>query len=364
MKKYNSTLSIFMIQVILTLSSCMQFKYTFVSPGRVDKKSYSSHNTNFNVISDSISGQHQSNYEVIGHGVSSWRYYPMGVSKKGFVYGNNQTNVKEISVTKLITNSYQLDSTLSIELDAQYVPIDDTIRKIIKHQGAYVMHDIPKWGSKKMIAPEVFAYLKNNTLKSAVDHFTNMGYYQYSKMYIEIKVSKTNFKECDAQCKELAQELNDYAKKFVRGNNQNWLCITSFSPYALEKFRNFLSQEAIDKFDYVLIAGYTFGWPKSSFAQLKGYVPKFDESISNFAIHSKWLTCIWFSSQGIKDFKKQFLYVNEERSKHHPEWNKLKFSFSTYPMKTDNMNKSLLKNSNKKIPIQSYMLDFDDIKQD
>lgn len=346
------------LTALLMLSSCMQIKYSFISPGRVNHTSIKAHINYFSMVSDSITSLRKEKYEVIGHGIASWRYYPMGVSKKGYVYGNN--NSKSFDIIKLMDNSFALDSTLSMELDAQYVASKDTIRKIYPSDGSYILHDIPNWNNKEMLAPDVLTYLHNNTIKKAVEHFVNKGYYFTSKMYIEIKVSGEYFQECDSQCLALANELSAYAKHFKRNDNVNWLCITSFSPYALEKFRGYLPEEIRNNFDYVLIAGYTGGWPKSKIAQAKGYVPEFNDSMSSFIIKTEWLNCVWFSSQGIKNFKILFSDIIKKRRQLHPEWKEISFSFSTYQKKSKKMKKMLTKYPNNRINIKSFMLDFDD----
>lgn len=343
---------------LFMLSSCMQFKYTFISPGRVQHDSLKAHITHFNAVSDAISGKHQGTYEVIGHGVTSWRNYPMGISKRGFVYGNNQTEAWDI--VNLMDKSWSLDSTISIELDAQYVPPNDTLRKLFPTNGAYILHNIPLWGQSQNTAPKVLRYLENNTLGNAVRHFVNKGYYRSAKMYIEIKVAKENFQDCDVQCTELANELKLFAKQYPRSNGENWLCIMSFSPHALEKFRSSLPEDVRHHCDYMLIAGHTYAWPKSRLAQAKGYVPKLDDTITKFIIDAEWLDGVWFSTQGVRNFKSLFSDMVAQRSEQHPDWKAIRFCYATYQMKRKKMTKTLTKHPHQQINVKSFMLDFDD----
>lgn len=336
----------------------MQFKYTFISPGRVQPGALQSHINHFTAVSDAISGKHQGTYEVIGHGITSWRNYPMGISKKGFVYGNNTTEAWNI--IKLIDNSRSLDSTISIELDAQYVPQNDTLRKIYPNNGAYVLHNIPVWGQNQNVAPKVLKYLADNTLEGAVRHFATQGYYQSAKMYIEIKVAKASFQDCDTQCYELANELRAFAQQYQRNDRENWLCIMSFSPYALEKFRKYLPDDLKNAFNYLLIAGHTYSWPKSRIAQAKGYVPRWDDTMVKFVSGTEWLNSVWFASQGITHFKFVFSDVVGKRSQLHPEWKAVSFSYSTYQFKHRKMTRMMTKHPHININIQSFMLDFDD----
>lgn len=349
------------------LNSCMCFKYTFVTPGMVNKNNLDKHNRVFSEVSYEISNTTNSSYEVIGHGIGSWRYYPMGINRKGLVYGNGYANKKTPAkdIIDLIDTSIAIDPKMSIELDVHFAPDNYDTKQLLPKGQAYIIHDKPKWHKKRLKHPKAINYLKNNSLKIALDHFVKNMYYKTSKVYIEIKTDENCIKiqsqdiECKDQCIKLAEELKDYAKKYSRDDGENWLCITSFSPAALTSFRENLPENRKNRFDYVLIAGYTGGWPKSAIAQSKGHVPKFDDYISKFIENTEWLDCIWFSIQGIKDFNKEFNEIIKTRMTNHPNWKELEFSFSTYQYKQKKMVKRLKKTPKLQAKIRSFMLDLD-----
>ncbi len=357
--------------VLLVFSSCMQYQYNVISPGRVKPgEELKKHNTTFTQVSKTISSQPDSLFEVIGHGAGSWRYYPMGINKKGVVYGNGFKNkeTQAIHITWLIDQSIAYDPHMSIELDAQYPPDNHPIHKTFPDDGAYILHNTPEWekDSKAIMKPSSLNYLHNNTIQKAVEHFVNKEYYKNCNMYIEIKVDKdcydanTQSSDCKMQCQKLANELKNYALTYKTDNNKNWLCITSFSPLALQLFRDALPNELKDRFDYVLISGYIGGWFTAWAAQRKGYVPAFDSNISNFVIQTEWLDCVWFSVQGIKDYDTVFNDMITKRKTAHPTWQEVSFSYATYPKGKDKMIKLMTKGKTKlNAPIRSFMLDLD-----
>lgn len=351
----------------LLLSSCMQIQYSFVSPGMVKQKELTEHNAAFRSVCQMLSRDARSDFEVIGHGAGSWRYYPMGINKKGIVYGNGYAYKKTpaLDIIDLIDTSIDIDPDMSIELDAHYAPKGHLITEVYPSDGAYILHDIPDWNKITSTDSHVLAYLHRNTIRNTLKHFTQKEYYTKSKIYIEIKVNKACFhakkedSQCNTQYHKLANELQPFASQYTRKDKENWLCITSFSPGALTAFREALPPEIRNQVDYVLILGYTGGWPKSWLAQSKGFVPRFDPSIESFAVETSWLNCIWFSAQGIKDFNKRFNELTKRRIEIYPDFSELEFSFSTYQKKQKKMTKRMTKAPLLQVHMRSFMLDLD-----
>jgi len=352
----------------MSLFSISQFfKETFISPGRVKINKLKEHNVFFTNLSNAISEKQKSSYELIGHGASSWRYYPMGVNKRGLVYGNGFSNNKTpaLDIVDLIKKSIEVDPKISIELDAHYAPDNHFIKQKYPNDGAYILHNLPKWDKPYMNKDSVVDYFHRNTIKNTIDFFVQNTYYQESKVYIELKSNKEcidincHADYCSIQSEKLAKELIPYTS-YVREDGQNWLCITSFSPLALKTFRDALPENLKDKFDYVLILGYTGSWVKSKLAQLKGFVPRFDSQINSFIVHSDWLNTIWFSAQGISNYKTVFNDILLKRKEFYEE-EKLTFSYSTYQKKAKKMYQLMQKNKSEKLKaeIRSFMLDLD-----
>jgi hypothetical protein len=352
------------VSILFLLGSCMQFQYCFVSPGRVPPDSLHAHNIAYSQVSKEASSIPNDQYEVIGHGAGSWRYYPMNINRKGNVYGNGFRHKKDkaLGIIELIDSSIAIDPTMSIEIDAQYAPDSHLIRKLYPEDGAYVLHDTPKWKRCHTRKKSAINYLHDNTIRKAMDHFVASGYYRHCKMYVEIKVSKQAhdpIRSGQLYARSLAKELEEYIRKYSNGNKDNWLCINSFSPLALEAFRNSLPCELQDRVDYVLIAGYTGNWLKGRVAQKKGYVPEFTPGISAFVTQTPWLDCVWFSAQGIKDFNEKFNTMIAHRKAAHPEWKEVEFSYATYPYKFSKMKRRMSKTPKLNAPIRSFMLDLD-----
>lgn len=345
----------------------MQIKYCFVSPGRVSKEELKDHNKTFSVISDSISINPKAKYEVIGHGAASWRYYPMGVNKKGLVYGNGYKNKKTqaLNIVQLIDSSIAMDPEMSIELDAQYPPANHELKKRFPEDGAYILHDVPKWKKGYMSLNSSLNYFHQNTLLIALNHHTAKGYHQKSKVYVEIKACKNCIDitsqelDCKDQCIALANEVKDLVIQFKRDDQQNWLCITSFSPAALDAFRNALPDSLKGAVDFILIAGHTRKFITACIAQSKGHVPRYDAEMKCFIVHTEWLNCIWFSGQGIPKFNELFTEISQKRKTLHPDWNPVEFSFSTYQKKSEKMKNMMMKSPGLQVEIRSFMLDLD-----
>ncbi|MBD0404402.1 hypothetical protein [Flammeovirga sp. EKP202] len=360
---------IFFVSMLISLSamSCIKINETFVSPGRVPIADYHVRCQPFHELCNSINGTQNIKVEVIGHGSSSWRYYPMGINKDGVVYGNGFKSkaTPAMDIKDLIKISNSIDPTMSIELDAHYPPKDHLIRKIYPNDGAYVMHDIPEWDKNKVNNKNALSYLHANTLKGILEYFVEEGFYKKSKVYVEIKVDKIHYEdngkqELEEWCNALASELKTFAGHYQRDDQENWLCITSFSTEALDMFYKSLKDSTIQsQFDYVLIAGYKGGIFKSFFANMKGYVPKYNDSIQNFIVDTEWLDCVWFSEQGLNDFDAIFTKIVEERDKKYPSIKPVEFSFSNYQYKEEKMLKKLSKATPKKYKIRSFMVDID-----
>ncbi len=356
------------ILLLLTSSCVKNFNEKIVSPGRVQSKdSLRSHNIAFAQVSDTLSIDPPRKYEVIGHGASSWRYYPMGINKAGVVYGNGYKYKKTQAgnIVELIDRSIAIDPAMSIELDAQYPPDEHPIRQKYSEDGAYILHDIPKWTKRRTEKDTAMNYFHNNTLKGAIDHFVKKDYFQKSKLYVEIKTTKDCYDvshqkdNCQSQWGKLAVELKDYARNVIRQSGENWLCVSSFSPIALSTFRDSLPVEVRDHIDYVLIVGYTGSFIKAMAAQSKGYVPRYDDDITSFLVNTQWVDVVWFSAQGIKCFNTQLNALREKRFIAHPDWEELEFSFSTYQKELPKMVKMMTKEPHLKVRIRSFMLDLD-----
>lgn len=365
------TVSFFLL--LFLLSSCMQTKYV-ASPGRIkpDSTSLETHNQKFTSLSRNLDSKPKEKYEVIGHALSSWRYYPMDVNRNGLVYGNGENGkyncTQADSIVKLIDKSIKYDSYMSLEMDVQYIPTSAKVDTSLNRDIGYIMHNIPKWNKKGVSKSSAINYLKANTLKTALDHIVKMNYYEKCKVYIEIKVTKRSYKKGqeylnDSQCIKLAKELTSYIQLYERTNRENWLCIYSFSPQALEKIRSYIPNDLKNKIDYILVAGYVPIY-QACIASFKGYIPRFNKKRINFLDTTEWIKCVWFSAQGIPNFKKVFHEIDSARQERHPEWQPLTYSFATYPKKNmDCFMKKKGKNSNKKISIRSFMLDIDDEKK-
>lgn len=353
---------------VVLYSSCIQTKYV-ASPGRIIPDSLAAHNRKFTSFTKQIDSKPKEKYEVIGHALSSWRYYPMDVNRKGMVYGNGvkgmYNSTPADTIIKLIDRSISYDPCISLEMDVQYIPASAKVDTALNRNSGYIMHNIPKWEKKRINKPGVIGYFKANTLKAALDHIVKKNYYEKCKVYIEIKVTKRSYRKGheylnDSQCIKLAKELTAYLQMYKRTNDENWLCIYSFSPMALTKFRNSIPDEIKNKIDYILVAGYVPVY-QAFIASFKGYVPRFNKKRIDFLYSTEWIKCVWFSAQGIPDFKKQFYQIDSVRQHNHPDWQPLTYSFATYPNK--DMDKYMMKkgrNSNKKINIRSFMFDMDD----
>ena len=354
-----------LILLLTTLQSCMVFKYNFVSPGRIKPKEYNEYKKKFKRISNEISSVKDREIEVIAHGAGSWRYYPMGISKNGTIYGNgfNNKRTKALNINEIIDSTLIKNPEVSIELDVHYAP-ENSGFTLNKDKG-YIIHDRPKWDKEYMKSENVKKYLNENTLVNFLNHFTKNNYFLKSNVYIEIKVCKECDSEsapesCTFQYKKLAKELRNFAIEYKRKDQSNWLNITSFSPSALQSFRNEVkSTNTQELYDYVLITGYTGGKIKKYFAQTKGYVPKFDKRVKDFASNTEWLNTIWFSVRGIKGFKNEFNSINNIRNQKFPDF-PLSYSYATYEKKQKSLIKALKKGKPLKANIRSFMIDIDD----
>lgn len=364
-------ISLLMISCALLLltSSCVKIlNEQIVSPGRVQSlDSLKLHNLAFAKVSETLSIDPPKTYEIIGHGASSWRYYPMGINRAGIVYGNGlkYKKTQADSIIDLIDKSIAIDPTMSIELDAHYPPDWHPLRIDYPTDGAIILHDIPNWNKERTESKKAIDYFHNNTLKKAVDHFVAKDYFQKSKLYVEIKTTKDCYDGrkqndfCQSSCRKLAVELKGYARDVVRPSGENWLCVSSFSPLALSTFRNSLPEDIRDHIDYVLIVGYTGSFIKAMLAQSKGYVPRYDKAIDSFLVNTQWVDVVWFSGQGIKDFNTALNKLRADRIIAHPDWEELEFSFSTYQKKLPKMVKLMTKEPHLKVKIRSFMLDLD-----
>ena len=189
-----------LILLLTTLQSCMVFKYNFVSPGRIKPKEYNEYKKKFKRISNEISSVKDREIEVIAHGAGSWRYYPMGISKNGTIYGNgfNNKRTKALNINEIIDSILTKNPEVSIELDVHYAPKNSGFT-LNKDKG-YIIHDQPKWDNEYMKLQNVKKYLNENTLVNFLNHFTKNNYFLKSNVYIEIKVCE----ECDSNQRQKA----------------------------------------------------------------------------------------------------------------------------------------------------------------
>lgn len=337
-----------------------KLKRRIISPNATTIKNIDEHIKAGKVIAFLMGKTNTSSIEIIGHGACSWNHYPMGIKKRGVVYGNTHLHYtnQPVNVREMFDRPVFSEHNISIELDAQFPPENHDITKMYPEDGSYILHNIPKWEHSSTTKNEVVNYLHKNTLKRVLDNIVAKEIYKTTKVYIELKSTKAcygknGYKHCSIQAAKLAEELENYLPFSV--STGNWLCITSFNPNLLKALRVSLKDKK-DQIDYVLIAGYTGGYIKSKLASLKGYVPRFDNEIKNFAIQNEWVETIWFSTQGIKNYASVFNEVIDGRRvlKHKKE---LKFSFAFYPQSIRSIKKIVLKNSDFKGQIKSFMID-------
>ncbi len=348
---------------VISLQSCMVIKYNFVSPGRINPEDFSKSKELFVRTSNEITSVQNKEIEIIAHGAGSWRYYPMGINENGVVYGNGFDNkrTEAVNINEIVDSTLINNPEVSIELDVHYSPKN---LGFLTSKG-YIIHDKPKWNEEYMKSQKVKTYLNKNTLVNFLNHFTKNNYFLRSNVHVEIKVlkecdSESALEKCVFQYKKLTEELKNFATKYKREDQSNWLSITSFSTHALSSIRRELKKTNTQKlFNYVLIAGYTGGKIKGSLAQLKGYVPKFDKRVKDFASNTKWLNTLWFSVRGVKDFKNEFNSINNIRIQKFPD-SPLSYSYATYEKRQKSLTKALKKGGLLNASIKSFMVDIDD----
>lgn len=343
--------------------SCMPFKYTFVSPGRVEPEQLDQNIWEFSQALEKKSNYDGPLVEVIAHGAGSWRFYPMGVNRKGLVYGNGLKNKKTraSNVNDLIDQTLTLNPEISIELDVHYPPPGT---KFPENQGI-IIHDQIEWGKKRYESAEVEKYFKENTLSQVLEHFTRNKYYLKSKIYLEIKTTKDCDQldapeSCKSQYYKLANELESFLKEHRRPDGSRWFTITSFSTQALQEFRNLAIEKGFDHMiHYGLIVGYTGGWIKGGLAQSKGYVPKFKERQRSFLANTNWLNEVWISSRGLQHFEHEMNHIMELREKE-KGLSPLPINIATYEMKKGKMLRRINDGENLNSRFKSFMIDIDD----
>ena len=342
---------------------CNAFKEKFISPGRVSLSRLNQHHELFTNVCQKINGN-DAPIEMIGHGAGSWRYYPMEVNKQGLVYGNGFTCNKSPAknINELIDLSVQNHPQMAIELDAHLAPEGHVIKTKKPENNAYILHNIPEWETKKLNKIQSLEYLKQNTIQSSFQHIIDNNYHQQCKTYTEIKVPKEfykpkNYKLLKEQCEILAREFGAFSGSHTRTDQQNWVCITSFSTQALTYFYDELKKMKLEKtVDYVLILGYT-GFINSIFASLKGFVPAFTTSTQGFLSTTPWINKAWFSLQGIRNYHEIFNTIEEKRKV--KSLSPISYSFSTYQFSEENLSKKLLCNQDPKYKFGSFMIDLD-----
>lgn len=342
-----------------------------VSPGRVNHYELKEKVGELNDFWESLpipEKYSQEKLEIIGHGVGSYRHYPMRVNENDFPQGNKS---KAKNITHLMDAAFSSKYIDAIELDTLLPsPSHDLCNG--KHNPqkncSFVMHDEPDWELiNKDNKLKSFTYMQNNSVDTALNHFVERGYHTKGKlMYLELKCNSSE-KKCTDDAVRVAEDI----KKFI-GNNKlaknkrNWLTMISFSPKALKAFRCELENTQLhNNVDYALIAGYDeagFLGHKKFIAQFKGKVPEFDEKMKDFIITTTWLNRVWFSTSGIDHPGSVFAGIDTKRDVYceGKNCNILKYSVSSYDKKWEKFKKTLKDDDPFISNLVSIMIDVDD----
>jgi hypothetical protein len=307
----------------------------------------------------------QNKLEVIGHTGGSFRHYPMDITNKGKIVGNDDAKVH--SLVALMKSAFDDHNLTAIEIDAQLPPnINHELHVDNNPNTSFVMHDIPNWYLlTQEDQPDAFNYLRKNALPIVLKEFISKGYHKKDKkIYLEIKVKN----ECahpgniSHQCidapSRVARDIQTILKLQDTNTNQ-WLTVISFSASALEILREKLGEKYQNKIAYALIAGYDkdgFFSMKAKLAQCKGDVPKFDHIMKMFVTTHAWISNIWFSTKGIANPAKEFKSIVKMRQKIYPN-SPLKFTVASYDRSWSDFKKSILEFP---YPLASIMIDIDD----
>lgn len=229
------------------------------------------------------------------------------------------------------------------------------------------------------------AYLRENTVRSAIKHFISIRreskspvtektepFYKTKRLHLELKsqfdCNRPNLKSkiCRDDAIRLANEIITILPNLddlKTDDGKNWLSLVSFSATALQAAHETLKKAGLDQYvDFSLIAGvYPFDlrWFPG---QLKGSVPVFSKALQNFSVDKKWLDTIWFSPQGIKGFNELFQDIVDKRKKKHSENDRFGFNIAVYSYAPSQFITEMLatQKSKIKLPIEAMMIDVDD----
>ncbi len=303
--------------------------------------------------------------EIIGHGAGSFRHYPIDITKKGKIVGNDGAKVH--SFAELMKSAFDDRDLTAIEIDAQLPPhINHKLHTDNNPNTSFVMHNTPNWNKlTQKDQPDAFNYLQKNTLPIVLKEFISKGYHQKGKkLYLELKATNECAHPGDTrhQCTDapsrVARDIQTILK-LPDANSHQWLTVISFSASVLETLREKLGEQYQNKIGYALVAGYDkdglFSM-KAKLAQCKGDVPKFDHTMKTFVATRAWISNIWFSTKGISNPAKEFESLVQMRQKIHPDI-PLKFIVASYDRNWNGFEKSIREFP---YPLVSIMIDIDD----
>jgi len=353
--------------LVSLLGGCASLPDWAVSPGRVNHYELQKKVKEHEMFWQSLPNPNdypREKLEIIGHGVGSYRHYPMRVNEKDFPEGNKAT-AKNIAY--LMDTAFSSEHINAIELDA--LP-PSTSHDLCKGERAeqkscsFIMHDEPDWTLiNKSSTPKSLKYMKNNSVSAALNHFVDRGYHKKGKlMYLELKCNTTKKKCADDAVRIFNDIKNIISNNKAEENKRNWLTITSFFPEALKIFQKEMKKIELDKkVDYALIAGYDKFY-KKALAQAKGKVPKFDKTIQDFIVTTRWLNRVWFSTRGIDSAGAVFEGIDKKRGAYCKEHacKGLKYSVSSYDKDWDKFKKILKEDHPFTSNLVSIMIDVDD----
>lgn len=352
----------------LTLSSCCLGNPTpFVSPGRVSPDHLNDEIMKLKSFCKKLPNNicDKNNLEIIGHGAGSFRHYPMDITQKGKIVGNDGAKVHNF--VELMKNAFDEHTLTAIEIDAQLPPqINHELHTDSNPNTSFVMHNTPNWNKlTQKNQPVAFDYLRKNSLPIVLKEFISKGYHHKDKkIYLELKVANecahpgNTSHQCTDAPNRVAKDIQTILK-LPDANSHQWLTVISFSASALETLREKLGEQYQNKIDYALIAGYDKDGPfsmKAKLAQCKGDVPKFDQTMKTFVATHQWISYLWFSTKGISDPVKEFKSLVKMRQRIHPNI-PLKFNVSSYDRSWNGFKKRIQEFP---YPLVSIMIDIDD----
>ena len=362
---------IFISFLVSILIGCASKPDWAVSPGRVNHYELKDEVEKLNTFWKSLPNPKKyprKKLEIIGHGVGSYRHYPMRVNEKDFPEGNK---AKAKNITYLMDTAFSSEHINAIELDALPPSTSHELCKgerSTQHSCSFIMHDEPDWTLiNNDSTPKSLKYMQNNSVSAALNYFVERGYHKKDKlMYLELKCNGSEEK-CSDDAVRVANDIKKFvSENQVAKNKRNWLTIISFSPTALKALRCELENTQLhNKVDYALIAGYDKAgllWHKKILAQAKGKVPKFDEKVKKFVVTTTWLNRVWFSTRGIANSGSVFKDIDVKRDAYCKKnaCKKLMYSVSSYDKSWKNFQKKLGGDKPFISNLVSIMIDVDD----